>query len=480
MMRSRADTLALRALVAVVGFFCAAGLYRVLTVLFLRVPLDPNEGWNAYHAAAAMGSASLYPAPNALFVNNYPPLSFYLVGALGSLIGDNIVAGRIVSLAAFVCAFVLIISIARRMRLGLAPSLIGGLFFVSVLLLFSDYVGMDDPQLLGHALQLAALFVLLREPRGRESILLCAVLFVVSLFVKHNLVVLPLAALIWLAAKDRANALKPAVACFILGAVGLVWFRVAVGSSLFDQLASPREWSLANAGIGLKTALAWAAPPLVGIGYSLYAGRSERYLGFCAIYAGLAVLIGTLSAGGAGVDANAYFDLVIALALSVGLMLERLELSGSPVSPAAALIFIPIALSLYAALDADWYTYDFWLHPWADEARTAEADIAFLRGEKGDALCETLSLCYWAGKPQAVDVFNLGQAYATGSRSDLALVERVAHRDFAVIEYESLGPFQLTPGVLATTKQFYELKRVSDDGVFFLPRRPRTTSRDRG
>jgi len=27
----------------------------------LRLPLDPNEGWNAYHAAAAMSGAPLYP-----------------------------------------------------------------------------------------------------------------------------------------------------------------------------------------------------------------------------------------------------------------------------------------------------------------------------------------------------------------------------------------------------------------------------------
>ena len=29
----------------------------------------------------------------------------------------------------------------------------------------------------------------------------------------------------------------------------------------------------------------------------------------------------------------------------------------------------------------------------------------------GPALCEMLSLCYWAGKRAEVDVFNLGQAY---------------------------------------------------------------------
>ena len=31
------------------------------TAIGLRVPLDPNEGWNAYHALAAMTGAPLYP-----------------------------------------------------------------------------------------------------------------------------------------------------------------------------------------------------------------------------------------------------------------------------------------------------------------------------------------------------------------------------------------------------------------------------------
>src|SRR5215472_15267788 len=99
-------------MLVLVVLFCAAGLYRILAAVFLHVPLDPNEGWNAYRAAAAMSGAPLYPPADALFFNNYPPLSFYLVGAFGRLVGDNIVAGRIVSLASFASAGVLIFSIA--------------------------------------------------------------------------------------------------------------------------------------------------------------------------------------------------------------------------------------------------------------------------------------------------------------------------------------------------------------------------------
>src|SRR5690349_4841398 len=33
---------------------CAVGLMRVVSSLGLQIPLDPNEGWNAYHAQAAI------------------------------------------------------------------------------------------------------------------------------------------------------------------------------------------------------------------------------------------------------------------------------------------------------------------------------------------------------------------------------------------------------------------------------------------
>jgi len=34
--------------------------------------------------------ARIHPASDALIVNNYPPLSFYVTGLLGKLLGDNL------------------------------------------------------------------------------------------------------------------------------------------------------------------------------------------------------------------------------------------------------------------------------------------------------------------------------------------------------------------------------------------------------
>ena len=49
----------------------------------------------------------------------------------------------------------------------------------------------------------------------------------------------------------------------------------------------------------------------------------DRHSLFCSIYAAAALLLGLVFAAGDGVDANAFFDLGIALSLALGLVVER-------------------------------------------------------------------------------------------------------------------------------------------------------------
>src|SRR5882757_8831877 len=122
-------------------------LARNILAIPLLVPLDPNEGWNAAHALAAIAGHALYPRadsfPGSLMVNNYPPLSFYLVGELGRLTGDPVIAGRILSLSAFVAACGGIALVLRHMERGGRARLFAVLFFAATLLIASNYVGMD-------------------------------------------------------------------------------------------------------------------------------------------------------------------------------------------------------------------------------------------------------------------------------------------------------------------------------------------------
>ncbi len=454
--------------VAVFAVVVALGVWRVLATLGAHVSFDPNEGWNAYHAAAAISGHALYPPPQGYFINNYPPLSFYAVGALGRATFDNIIAGRIISLLSFFAMMAGVWQAARLMRCSREAAVLGALFLAICLLVGSDYVGMDDPELLAHALQMGALIVLLQAPERAPA---AAALFVTALFVKHNLVAMPLAAAIWLALYERKHAIRFAVGGAAFAVAGLVGFRILYGSNPFSELASARTYSFALLIENVESWLVWGGVPMLIVGVLAALHTKDKFVVLCTIYAALSIAVGVAFSGGAGVDTNVFFDADIALALGIGLALDRLAVRGAWLSAAiSAALLLPLASGLHSRTDEDWRDPDFWAHPLFDEAALSRSDIVFLRQHSGRALCETLALCYWAGKAPEVDMFNAGEAIATGSVSDAPLIQRIQSRTYAVIEFDTLAPFALGPRVHAAVLAAYRVDHANDDGVFLVPK----------
>jgi hypothetical protein len=446
----------------------AVGLMHVACVIGLHVPFDPNEGWNAYHAATALTTGSPYPPAQGYLVNNYPPLSFYLIGALAKIGGDAIVAGRFVALASFIAVVLGIDAAARQMGCSRIEALFAALLFAAWLMLTTDYVGMDDPQLLGHAIATGGLLLALRAPRTPRAMVGAAVLLAVAFFVKHNLVVLPAALAVWLFLADRRHAITFIASGIIFLLVGLGMFKAAFGISLFAQIDSARTFAAANIWSGLSNWLRFAAVPLCGAAALFALARHEREAMFCVLYAAIGTAAGVILLGGAGVDANALFDADIALALSAGVLLNRL--GRSLTANVAALLYLAPASIGLADIETAWLSSDYWFHPMAEERATAAEEIALIRATPNDVLCDMQALCYWAGKPAAVDVFNMEQAFATGARNDGPLAEAIAEHRYGLIELESLDPFPLTPRIRAAIAQHYRTVRTDEGRVFFVPR----------
>jgi hypothetical protein len=418
-------------------------LARNILAIAALAPLDPNEGWNAAHALAAMTGRALYPPPQSLMVNNYPPLSFYIVGALARLTGDAVIAGRILSLISFLAACGGIALALRQMGCGARARLFAVLFFAAMLLIASDYVAMNDPQLMGHAVQLAALLLLLRG-----QTLVAALAFAASLFLKHNLLALPLAAGAWLVWQDRRAGLRFMVSGIAALGLGFLLFRLAYGISLPAELASPRLASLANLRLAVSH-LWWATLPLT----ALFTLRGP-WKGFCFLYAGAALTLGLVFSAGDGVDANAFFDLAIACAVILGLALER-----APALAALSAVPLPLFLVFNFSDNNFFFTRDF--------AAQSARDIAFLKSRPGPALCDQLSLCLWAGKPAEVDVFNVGEEIKTVTRDSAPLARMIAARRFAVLQLQDLGA--LGPAVRAAIEKHYRTDHSDDNGSFLTP-----------
>ncbi|MBB2204019.1 glycosyltransferase family 39 protein [Gluconacetobacter takamatsuzukensis] len=427
-----------------------------------HIPLNPNEGWNAYLAARALAgdpARPLYPPPGAMVFNNYPPLSFPLLGLAGRLGGDMIVAGRLVALLALLTSAGLVAGCVRRMGGTQAGATLAGLLMaLYAATSFHAYVAMDDPQWLAHAIMLAGLITLLPAGSDRPRpgrVAAAALLIVAGGFVKHNLVALPLAVTVWLAWYDRrALAVWCGVgALALLAGFGLATrlygpafltdllhhARTLTASGLADGVRKLAELS----GLLLAAALLWAGSP--------QDPAARRMRAFVTLFLAIGAATGLLERMGDGVSANAHLETLVAACLAVGLVRSRpVHEGGRPFAPALPACLSTLPLLLLAPIQMTHEVRDLRALP----ARTTQwrTAIDYLRATPGPVACETLALCYWASKDETVDFFNLTQALLAGHqaypfadivrRHGFALVEldRAAHRHADALAHSGHDP----------------------------------------
>jgi hypothetical protein len=464
--------------IAMLAFLSLLIIWLVQPVLFLFVliPKGYDEGWNAFVAMRAMGELPLYPEDQTLHTNNYPPISFYVVGALGSMVGDNIFAGRIISLISFFIIAGQIIVVLRLLGCGWSVATFAGLIFVGAFMGFYDpYIGLNDPQMLGHAVMLTGLTVLLAKPSSRGHIIIAAVLMVLAGLIKHNLLALPLAITAWLLLRDRSALIVWLLTSSIVVAAALLLLWVAYGGAIFDNILSSRVYSLSRMLIWTKRSLEKLQIPLTASLLLIVAQPLDPRNQLIGLYVGSSMVVAVVFAGGAGSDYSLFLDLLIALCLGSGLLLhqvdrwiviERVSASGVRAAVAAAFILgigltLPgdrLLLGLSGVREA--------------ETRTQE-DLAFLAGFDGRVMCETLALCYWAGKALEVDTFNARQGFLTRGHNEQALLDLVAARDFDVIQLTRSDPDRdderTSRAFMETLYRNYELARTSPNGYFFTP-----------
>src|SRR5215472_4723492 len=208
---------------------------------FLNIEIVNNEGWNAYWEAAAMGKMPLYPSADQLITNNYPPLSFYIVGLVGRLIGDLVVAGRLVSLISVIAIATAIGLSVRRLGGTRVAAAISAAFYIATMSrFFTSYVGMNEPQLLSHAI-MAFGFLAFLDARSRDRGYVMPVLVMaVAGFLKHNIIAMPLTAFAWLGMNRRREAVKCLGVAALVIETGITICYVSFGRDFFLNILAPR------------------------------------------------------------------------------------------------------------------------------------------------------------------------------------------------------------------------------------------------
>jgi hypothetical protein len=313
-------------------------------------------------------------------------------------------------------------------------------------------VGLNDPHLLGVAFSVAGLYCFLRNPESTRWLGISAAVFALSLFTKQSLVAFPAAVAIQLALTSRRRLAiwlgAAAAACVIL----LLLTLALDGKYFFDHLMLPRAYYLSDIWASLGPYLYFVQVPFVVA--IVWACRITTIgsAGFLLWGFPLAHAVGAFYCGGAGTGVNHLFDAMILTAIIVGLALpgvgQVIEGSRFPRAALTFVLVVPCFLTSLVVL-ARRLPADLGHNP--NEVAQAEAEFTgvsnFLRSQPGPALCESLLLCYAAGKPATYDPFVVDQLMRTGRIPQEQVVQLIARRQFAAIQidWNANEPMQPSP-----------------------------------
>ncbi len=435
----------------VVGLaFLSTCVALVLWYPLLRIGSLPsinyNEGWNAYRQSMTVAGRPLYAAPPSLWITNYPFLSFHLVGLLGAAIGNMVLAGRLVSLAALFAVAALSGGIVH----AISGSRRGGAFAALCLLLWictftPERRAMDDPGLLAAAIAASGLLAYVKAPGRTPWLILSALAFAAGLFTKQDIIALPLGVGIGLLARRRWAALA------IWGGVGtavaglLLWLTFRLdGPRFFANLLWPRAYLAGHLVENLFQYVLRFGAPLAVCTTILVRERRICQRDLLLILLLCTNVVSVAFSGGDGVARNVFYPALIALAVACGVVVGSAEPSaggafrrhrrlGILIVPVlAGAVFVPFQLAKDVAA-------------WRDlpsVATAARRTIAVIRSTRGPALCETILLCDEAGKPIDYDPFFVRDQLAIGRYRPSAVLAMLASRRYAAIEID--GPWSAT------------------------------------
>jgi hypothetical protein len=411
---------------------------------FLNIEIENNEGWNAYFADAAIGRMPLYPSADQLITNNYPPLSFYIVGFVGRFVGDPVLAGRLLSLVAVVAiAAAITLSVRRLGGTGVAARISAAFFVATMSRFFISYVGMNEPQLFAEAIMAFGFLGFLIARSNDRGYVGPVLVMALAGFVKHNIIAMPLTAFLWLGLHRRREAVK----CFCVAAIAIVTGTaicyVLFGRNFFLNILCPRHYSLKRS-LGVFGELEWVSVGLLVCIYNAWARRRDVNVQLCSCLIAIALGSYFLQKSGAGVDINAQFDLVIAVAMGLGLAFTQVSLW--PVArpfrleQAQAILLLAVCARLLASKQLQPVRLIFdssFRNEIVMRERAMTDSVERVRRIPGDVTCgRNMLVTYRAGKSFVVDAFNVQQRILAGALPKDAVAARVTAGTLTIVEVD--------------------------------------------
>jgi hypothetical protein len=446
---------------------------------FYRFEFNYNEGWNVYNTQAAMQHLPLYYPKYGWTTVNYPFLSFYLVGYVSHIVGDYLLTGRLLSILALLVSCVLVGLIVRKLTGGWGPAVFAGVFCLGLFCSRAPgYVGADDPQMLPHPFFLLGLWLYLGAPPSTLRIAGITSLFALGGNIRQNLLPAPLSVLADLFTTSWSKGVRFVAFGVVFLAVSIA-VNILVGGPFFiSHLLTSRGFSfeqLRNLFFSFYSPL--GLPLAISAFWSIWQlqNRQGRVISF---YFFSSLLIGVVFAGGSGVTQNAYFDNLLAMSIIMGACLDLLWKA-----PIRSLgrdgrwrFLAPVLL--YSSVVFTFFPGGFNVRKSLSELpglqKQYEAEVSFLVTQPGPAICESLILCYDAGKPYVLDPFNSARLMRLGKLNSSELVKQIAERKYGAIQTQvpvtqkRSGPFP--DEVFDAIGRYYVAALKAPNCVIYVPR----------
>jgi Dolichyl-phosphate-mannose-protein mannosyltransferase len=483
--RQRAHDVVAILCLCIVGLIAAGYLFPLFIRATYKFQIMYNEGWNVYHTEEVAQGRQLYAQPRQYTAVNYPPLAFYVVAAATKFVGDPLFAGRLVSAISLLASAVLLAGVVFAMVRSWTSAALGGLLMLVLLARYaSDYIASDDPQLLATAILMLGvlLFVSTSSPAGTVT---SAAIAGTALFVKHSIIVFPIAITLVLlvSTRKRLTVWMAALAAAVLGWIGFCY--LVHGPYFFSSLLTPHAFRNMRAPMSFMILLDAIQLPFVVAIVWLLVDRTARYRTLLAAAIGLAIVYGLYVSRSDGAWVNHWFEVIIAVSMAASMAWARAETfwTGAGWPRRWVLALFPVLLTLGAAAQGELprriMGLDSQRQEWAlAESRFAE-DVAYERMHAGPAICEDLSLCAVAGKPLEYDPFGARQRILRDAAAAAPIV-----RDLQAHRYQTVQ-VNVSPDIVITgadralfPEQFmrtllanYHIDRRTCERAFFVPGR---------
>jgi len=458
-------------------------LVRPLVSIPFMIPKDYNEGYYALWALRVFSEEPLYATPTSLISNGYTPVWYYVIMGFGAILGDIIIAGRILAFLSFIGVAIAISFVVHSISKSAYAALFSGILFVGYMAAHHpNYIGMNDPQWLGNAIMMLGFSLFLVRHETYRHLLAVVVIMAAAGMTKHILIPLPLAITIWLFLENRRHFYMWLLSgmAVIFGCLGVLY--VAYGSNFFDNILTHNQvnYSYVTVLYHIRT---WLLPlvPLLGalIIYVLIEPAS-RYKRLLLIYTSVACAWGFLLSGGSGMDMNHIYDFIIALVIIAGLTLHRLGARLQEIWPRIGVestSAIILSLGLLIALPSKAVEARRAYSDLERRASRVAEDIRHLAAQEGPVLCETMALCYWAGKSFDADILVLSRKLKSSALSESEFKQLIDDHHFKVIQLHEGGPGGTTSRLPMTANAYilekYEVHPNKMGGAFLVPMTPK-------